>query len=249
MAPGAVNGAPFSRPPTPGGAANGGAARSSANSGPAPAATSPFRGRSSVAAAAARRRASEADEAAAAAAIVALDASAAADAAVLHDWALEASSLRPSERRRLLGAMFHSMGLFTSFGINPLAFASFVSEVEAHYADCPFHNFLHAWNVTHAGYMLLQAGDLRAAKLVGDLEVLALLTAVRSAFCSHRLLRSARIVRFCLDVSDATRSACATTWSTRGPPTTSRSIRAASWRSHVRPPPVVSLAISVCQQP
>ena len=74
------------------------------------------------------------------AALARLDATAAADAAVLAGWDVDGDSLPRGEARRLLAAMVHSLGLFTTFRIAPSAFAAFVDEVEAAYRPNPFHN-------------------------------------------------------------------------------------------------------------
>jgi hypothetical protein len=79
------------------------------------------------------------------AALDALDASAAADWALLLDWGLDAAALPPGEACRLLSAMMHSLGLLQRFRISVPAFQAFIQDVERHYsADNPFHHFGHA---------------------------------------------------------------------------------------------------------
>jgi hypothetical protein len=73
-----------------------------------------------------------------AAALAALDATAAADAAALKTWALDAWTLEEGEVERLCTAMFHGLGLLRALRVSPVALAQFIGAVATHMNDSPF---------------------------------------------------------------------------------------------------------------
>ena len=108
----------------------------------------------------------------------ALDASAAADAAMLHTWDLDAWALSDAEVAHLMIAMLHSVGLLRRFNLRPSALVTFVECVAAGYNDNPFHCWRHAFMVQHACWLFL--ADPAVHGLLEDLDCLALLL---SAIC------------------------------------------------------------------
>jgi hypothetical protein len=108
-----------------------------------------------------------------------LDASAAEDHATLLTWGLDAWALPDAEVQRLMMAMMHGVGVLRRFQIRPTAFAAFMVDVAAHYADNPFHNFRHSFMVCHACWLFLSDLSVRNG-LLEELDVLALLL---SAIC------------------------------------------------------------------
>jgi hypothetical protein len=105
-----------------------------------------------------------------------LDERAAADHATLLTWAWDPWALPDAEVQRLMMAMMHSVGVLRRFQIRPTAFAAFVDEVAAHYADNPFHSFRHACKILHALFLFLSDLSVRNG-LLEELDVLALLLA------------------------------------------------------------------------
>jgi hypothetical protein len=129
--------------------------------------------RSSIGCALMAYPASDAD----AAALAALDASAAADRAALDSWALDAGEVSDAELQTLCASMFHARGLLGTFCISPTALAAFIADVAAGYNDAnAFHNWRHAFQVTHQCYLFLTDAAL-GSQLLGELECLALLLA------------------------------------------------------------------------
>lgn len=94
-------------------------------------------------------------------------------------WELDAWELGEQELRDMLMAMLHSLGLLRRFTISPAALENFLGEVAHHYNECPFHNFRHAFTVTHKAWMFLAHSEIRSQYL-GDIECLALMF---SAIC------------------------------------------------------------------
>ncbi len=73
----------------------------------------------------------------------------------------------------LIEEMFSNMGLIHEFRIPKEQFHRFLIILHAKYRHVPFHNFLHAFNVTHSMYYFLSKCD--AKENFGRMEILALL--------------------------------------------------------------------------
>jgi hypothetical protein len=115
-----------------------------------------------------------------AAALAALDESRDADAAALADWGLDAWALPHAAVCHLFTAMMHDLELLRAFSIPPTAFEGFMREVSCHYNDDnAFHNFRHAFTVTHTAYLFLTQSQLRHTRL-RSIDTLALML---SAIC------------------------------------------------------------------
>lgn len=101
--------------------------------------------------------------------------------------------------------MFHSFQLLRRFRIAPRTLAAFVDDVSGKYQDNHFHDFRHAFTVTHVAWLLVERGELRPRKMLDDLDTLGLLL---SALCHVReenqllntpLIRSTPLIR-CQDL-------------------------------------------------
>nr|CAD7448724.1 unnamed protein product [Timema bartmani] len=86
--------------------------------------------------------------------------------------------------------MFHNLGLIHKFRINKETLARFILFVKKGYRDVSYHNWMHAFSVTHFAYLLLRnlhlcEGEDGSAPLMG-LEALALLVSCLCHDLDHR---------------------------------------------------------------
>ena len=103
-----------------------------------------------------------------------LDATAAADAALLRDWALDPWALPEEALVPLLTAMFHARGLLRRLRLSPAALRALVEGAEERYGIVAFHNWRHSFTVTLTAWRFL---DDAPALLPDPLDQLALLVA------------------------------------------------------------------------
>jgi hypothetical protein len=72
-------------------------------------------------------------------------------------------------------AMFVSSGVVRKFELELDALTHFILTVRHNYDDQPFHNFTHAFSVTHASWMMVQAEDV--GDCLTDVDKLSILVA------------------------------------------------------------------------
>jgi hypothetical protein len=85
--------------------------------------------------------------------------------------------------RLLLMAMFYEFDLPRIFQIPDVTLYRFFNVVSRKYRHVPFHNFYHAFNVTQTMYFFLTTCN--ASKVLGPLEIMALLIAAICHDCDH----------------------------------------------------------------
>lgn len=85
--------------------------------------------------------------------------------------------------RLLLMAMFYEFDLPRIFQIPDITLYRFFNVVSRKYRQVPFHNFYHAFNVTQTMYFFLTS--CHASKVLGPLEIMALLIAAICHDCDH----------------------------------------------------------------
>ena len=82
----------------------------------------------------------------------------------------------PEQANKLLQvivSLFQRLDLFNLFSLPVVKFVTFLCAVRAKYRNLPYHNFLHAADVTQTLFTYLHKGDLRTS--ISDLEVFALM--------------------------------------------------------------------------
>eukprot|EP00282_Hemiselmis_andersenii_P002848 CAMPEP_0114129220 /NCGR_PEP_ID=MMETSP0043_2-20121206/11358_1 /TAXON_ID=464988 /ORGANISM="Hemiselmis andersenii, Strain CCMP644" /LENGTH=511 /DNA_ID=CAMNT_0001222479 /DNA_START=413 /DNA_END=1945 /DNA_ORIENTATION=+ len=65
-------------------------------------------------------------------------------------------------------AMFHSLGLLKRYDISTESLVYFLLTVKLNYNDMAFHNWLHAWSVMHASWLMISAPDVGECLTEGD---------------------------------------------------------------------------------
>lgn len=90
---------------------------------------------------------------------------------------------QPSVLLEIQYTVFSRLGLIERFHLPEETLRCFLEEVKKKYAPIPFHNFLHATDVTHMLYLLLTKGGVR--KHLSDMEVLALVLSAVSHDMGH----------------------------------------------------------------
>eukprot|EP01127_Copromyxa_protea_P022708 TRINITY_DN8293_c0_g1_i1.p1 TRINITY_DN8293_c0_g1~~TRINITY_DN8293_c0_g1_i1.p1 ORF type:complete len:608 (+),score=62.28 TRINITY_DN8293_c0_g1_i1:114-1937(+) len=83
----------------------------------------------------------------------------------------------------LLMHMFNNLGLSETFSIPQPILERFLMTVFFRYRDVPFHNFYHAFNVTHTMYYFLHA--CQAGNCLSQLEMLAMVISALTHDCDH----------------------------------------------------------------
>jgi cGMP-dependent 3',5'-cyclic phosphodiesterase len=81
-------------------------------------------------------------------------------------------------------SMFHDLGFVTRHQIFPDRLARFVLMVKKGYRDPPYHNWLHAFAVTHFCYLLLK--NIKWEKFITNIEAFALFLACLGHDIDHR---------------------------------------------------------------
>jgi hypothetical protein len=68
--------------------------------------------------------------------------------------------------------MFDALGLIARFSIPMLTLVNFVERCQRSYRSNPFHNWHHAWSVTHCAYMILKHDDMATVLPPEDMLVI-----------------------------------------------------------------------------
>lgn len=102
----------------------------------------------------------------------------------LRSWDFNVWLFEEEELLRYMVTFLEEFGLIAHFKIDMNKLSNFMVGVRALYdRSNPYHNFRHAFDVTHACYLLLTLG--KAAELLTPLEILALLVASIGHDLSH----------------------------------------------------------------
>eukprot|EP01128_Nolandella_sp_AFSM9_P008420 TRINITY_DN509_c0_g1_i3.p1 TRINITY_DN509_c0_g1~~TRINITY_DN509_c0_g1_i3.p1 ORF type:complete len:497 (+),score=57.95 TRINITY_DN509_c0_g1_i3:520-2010(+) len=92
----------------------------------------------------------------------------------LRSWEFDVWTISdPTQLCSLIEVMFTDFNLLHTFRISHETFQNFVSEVKNNYHLNPYHNFRHAFDVTHMSYLILSKAD--GSKYLGSVEIFALL--------------------------------------------------------------------------
>jgi len=95
---------------------------------------------------------------------------------LLRSWDFDVWAYKEEQLFPFFVDMFNDFGLFEKFNIPRERFQSFLNEVRNNYSKKnPYHNFRHAFDVTHTVYLLLT--NSRAADHLSYLEIFAVLVA------------------------------------------------------------------------
>eukprot|EP00698_Gefionella_okellyi_P003609 TRINITY_DN13389_c0_g1_i1.p1 TRINITY_DN13389_c0_g1~~TRINITY_DN13389_c0_g1_i1.p1 ORF type:complete len:580 (-),score=133.94 TRINITY_DN13389_c0_g1_i1:81-1820(-) len=95
----------------------------------------------------------------------------------LRNWDFDVWSYKEEGLLNFLKDMFSDFGLMERFNISEVRLKSFLLAVRAQYnSKNPYHNFRHAFDVTHAVYVCLTQGQ-GAARLLTHLDIFAVLVA------------------------------------------------------------------------
>ncbi|MPC34651.1 cGMP-dependent 3',5'-cyclic phosphodiesterase [Portunus trituberculatus] len=82
--------------------------------------------------------------------------------------------------------MVESLGMITKFRLSRESLARFTLMVRKGYRDPPYHNWLHAFSVTHFAFLLLQNLQLVERGVLTSLEALALIVSSMCHDLDHR---------------------------------------------------------------
>ncbi len=91
---------------------------------------------------------------------------------------------KTSRLYELVEHMFEDLGLLGAFAISINDLQKLLTEIRSYYFDVPFHNFLHAIDVTQMVYLFLKRGQVK--DLLEDIEVLALMVAALGHDMGHQ---------------------------------------------------------------
>jgi len=95
---------------------------------------------------------------------------------LLRSWDFDVWAYKEEQLFPFFADMFNDFGLFEKFNIPREKFQNFLNEVRNNYSKKnPYHNFRHAFDVTHTVYLLLTHS--RAADYLSYLEIFAALVA------------------------------------------------------------------------
>lgn len=82
--------------------------------------------------------------------------------------------------------MLDDLNLINTFKLNRANLARFVLYVRRGYRDTPYHNWTHAFTVTHFSYLLVKRLDLLGKKILTDLDALGFLISCLCHDIDHR---------------------------------------------------------------
>ena len=83
----------------------------------------------------------------------------------------------------LILLMFHEFNLLSQFKIDPKKILNFVALLEKHHNLNPYHNFLHAFSVLHATFVLCQNGSISA--VLSSVDIFSLMIAALTHDVEH----------------------------------------------------------------
>ena len=99
----------------------------------------------------------------------------------MRSWDFDHTNLSEDQLIGLVVAMFDQLGLIHTFGISTEKLYRFVAEVSKHYhRDVIYHNFRHAFDVTHALYYYLTEGGVMEMEAYSPLDAF---TNIIAALC------------------------------------------------------------------
>ncbi|PRP87767.1 cAMP phosphodiesterase [Planoprotostelium fungivorum] len=98
-----------------------------------------------------------------------------ADVSELLSWEFDVFAQEEENLIPLLVAMFKDLQLLKKFDIRESTLMKWLETIRQHYRPNPYHNFRHAFDVTHTCFMFLKMGN--AVSMLTSLDILSLMVA------------------------------------------------------------------------
>eukprot|EP00002_Diphylleia_rotans_P032588 TRINITY_DN6856_c0_g1_i3.p1 TRINITY_DN6856_c0_g1~~TRINITY_DN6856_c0_g1_i3.p1 ORF type:complete len:1755 (+),score=395.36 TRINITY_DN6856_c0_g1_i3:84-5348(+) len=102
----------------------------------------------------------------------------------VKDWSFEFWDSSHDELIGMIAYFFEDLGLMSRFKLSKLKLYRFLRAISQRYNNVLYHNFQHAFMVTHSVYWLLS--HIKRANYIGDLQTLGLLVAAICHDVDHR---------------------------------------------------------------
>jgi FixJ family two-component response regulator len=110
----------------------------------------------------------------------------------LTQWTFDVFKYREDELLGLVKQMFVELDLLSDFGIRPEALEKFLGAIKQLYKDNPYHNWVHAFDVTQATFCVLVRFGGQA--ILSRLDMLALLVSALCHDLGHPGVNNAHLV-------------------------------------------------------